>query len=69
MKIGDRVTRTPTTFFEVSSTGKKDKHPVTGTVVYIHPKGRYHTVAFETRGGTILESFKRVCDDGLLGKR
>lgn len=33
---------------------------IPGTVCYVHPKGRYHTVAFETAGGVIRESFLGV---------
>ncbi|MCI5842186.1 MAG: hypothetical protein MR004_00740 [Clostridiales bacterium] len=28
-----------------------------GTVVYVHPAGRYHSVAFERCGSRIIESF------------
>jgi hypothetical protein len=31
--------------------------PMEGTVVYIHPHGFYHTVAFQLRGGVVKESF------------
>lgn len=33
-----------------------------GRVVYIHPKGYYHTVEFELNGGHVRESFKGVSD-------
>ena len=61
LKIGDKVIRTPRTF----SDPERDKHdprymPMTGTVVYIHPKGRYHTVEFVLPLGTVRESFMGV---------
>nr|DAJ09404.1 MAG TPA: hypothetical protein [Caudoviricetes sp.] len=33
-----------------------------GVVVYIHPRGLYHTVEFELRGGKVRESFPGVED-------
>lgn len=59
MKIGDSAQRVLETFgnYEESKDGKKKK-PLTGTVVYIHPAGRYHTVEFEVSGGKIRESFQ-----------
>lgn len=67
MKIGDKVTRTPVTFgnySECEEDGKnvKRKNTAKGVVVYIHPKGRYHTVEFKLWGGTVRESF-----DGVAG--
>lgn len=38
------------------------RRPVAGRVVYIHPKGHYHTVEFELNGGHVRESFKGVSD-------
>lgn len=38
------------------------RRPVVGRVVYIHPKGYYHTVEFELNGGHVRESFKGVSD-------
>lgn len=49
MKIGQKVTRYPVSFSEPD--GKKGQKPVTGTVVYIHPLGRFHIVQFELRVG------------------
>lgn len=48
MKIGQKVTRYPVSFSEPD--GKKGQKPMTGTVVYIHPLGRFHIVEFELRG-------------------
>lgn len=66
MKIGDRVQRVPETFGEAEEIRdrrrrkKARKRAYSGTAVYIHPLGRYHVIAFETRGGTIRESFAGV---------
>lgn len=61
MKVGDTVKRV-SAVLNSNDVGQGHKYniPLTGTVVYIHPKGRFHTVAFQTRGGTILESFFRI---------
>lgn len=64
MKIRDRVQRVPETFGETEEIRdrkrKARRRAYDGTVIYIHPLGRFHVVAFETRGGTIRESFAGV---------
>lgn len=60
MKIGQKVTRYPVSFSEPD--GKKGRKPMTGTVVYIHPLGRFHIVEFELRGGKVQESFQGAED-------
>lgn len=56
MKIGDRVQRVPETFGETEEIRDRNRERKTrrraydGTVIYIHPLGRFHVVAFETRG-------------------
>lgn len=38
--------------------GKRVKQTMMGTVIYVHPEGRFHTVEFEMRSGrTVRESF------------
>lgn len=59
MKIGDRVQRVPETFGETEEIRDR-RRAYDGTVIYIHPLGRFHVVAFGTRGGTIRESFAGV---------
>ena len=46
MKVGDKVIRTPITFTDPFKSGRNEPQhkPMKGTVVYIHPEGRYHTV-------------------------
>lgn len=56
MRIGERVIRHPITFYLVPP--RPDfAEPSEGTIVYIHPKGRYHTVEFENNGRIVRESF------------
>lgn len=58
MKIGDRVVCKPEKIVEYDPTGKRAGSQVqTGTVVYVHPKGRFVTVGFATPGGMLRESF------------
>ena len=62
MKLGDKVMRLPETFTDSGEDKRSFRRPVTGRVVYIHPKGYYHTVEFELNGGHVRESFKGVSD-------
>ena len=58
MKIGDKVERRPVTLYDEDKDGNRKAKFLQGTVVYIHSKGRYHTVEFAVRSGTIRESFQ-----------
>lgn len=60
VKIGDRITIKPVTFSVTGANGKEKAIP--GTVVYVHPAGRYCTVEFAVGniGATVRESFKLV---------
>jgi len=63
MQGGDRVTRSPETFAEGVETRERQKpqpRAMTGRVVYIHPRGRYHVVEFEVAGHRVRESFAGV---------
>ena len=62
MKIGRKVQRYPETIYERDGEKNTPKRPMTGRVVYIHPKGRFHIVEFELRGGKVQESFQGVED-------
>lgn len=42
VRLGDTVRRKPITIY-----GSGDEKLRNGIVVYVHPKGRYHTVEFE----------------------
>lgn len=54
VQLGERVRRIPGT---LSCAVDKSARPMEGKVVYIHPKGRFHTVEFQTMGGPVRESF------------
>lgn len=58
LKVGDKVSRKPITFGGAEETLRPRTR--SGTVVYIHPKGRYHVVAFEVGHGVLRESFSGV---------
>lgn len=59
MNIGERVVRHPITCYAVPP--RPDfARPREGTIVYIHPQGRYHTVEFEDESGRkFRESFSK----------
>lgn len=61
MKLGEKVVRMPETFRDY---GEESRTPraVAGRVTYIHPKGRFHMVEFETSGGALRECFLGVGD-------
>ncbi len=61
VKLGDKVLLRPVTFEESGERGRQPA-PRPGRIVYIHPEGRFCTVAFEVgRDGQIIrESFKLV---------
>lgn len=62
MELGQKVLRTPLTFNDNEDGGKRIARPLVGRVVFIHPKGRYHTVEFDLPGGKLLECFPGVED-------
>ena len=51
MKIGQKVVRRPTTFQDKLGSKANSERAMSGRVVYIHPRGLYHTVEFALRGG------------------
>lgn len=58
MKNGDPVVHIPITFYLGDLKGHKaEVRAIKGTVIYVHPKGRYHVAEFQTRGGPIREAF------------
>ena len=61
MKLGEKVVRMPETFRDY---GEESRTPraVAGRVTYIHPKGRFHMVEFETPGGALRDCFLGVGD-------
>lgn len=60
MELGQRVVCRPVALVEYELNGNKAVQTVrTGEICYIHPEGRFVTVAFEGRRGQVLkESFK-----------
>lgn len=61
MKLGDRIAVKPVTFDIPGNDGKPKAIP--GTVVYIHPAGRYCVLEFEVGGrepATVRESFQLI---------
>lgn len=57
MRVGDKVKRVPVSLKFENKQGKMTSRAIIGTVVYIHPKHRWHTVEFKTAGGPIRESY------------
>lgn len=65
VQIGQKVTRIPKTIGvldeEKNFSYKLNAKPLRGTVVYVHPKNRFHVVEFENaRGDKIRETFEGV---------
>ena len=60
LEIGLEVVRTPQTIFEEGARGKAIRRLMRGRVTYVHPRGRFHVVAFEVCGKTIKETFQGV---------
>lgn len=60
LEVGMEVVRIPQSLYEADGKGKGERRPMRGRVVYIHPRGRFHIVAFEVRGKTIKETFQGV---------
>lgn len=58
MRIGERVIRHPITFYRFPPRYDLAK-PMDGTVIYIHPEERYHTVEFQINGKRVRESFSK----------
>lgn len=68
IKLGDRITVKPATFDVPGKDGKPKGVP--GTVVYIHPAGRYCVLEFDVgrrEPVTIRESFQLI--DGRVAER
>lgn len=55
LKIGDTVWRVPST--NVDELGRNINKPFKSTVVYIHPRGRFHVVRFDFLYGSFCETF------------
>ena len=61
MRVGEKVVRVPLTISDFDpKTMKRIIRPLRGRVTYIHPRGRYHVVEFNTPGGPVRECFLGV---------
>lgn len=61
MRVGDTVRKRiscSTTSGQSSNTSDEESIYRTGKVVYVHPNGRYYTVAFDLPDGTIKECYR-----------
>lgn len=57
VRVGDKVVRHPLTILSKSESTEGSLVAMRGTVIYIHPRGRFHVVRFD-RG--IRESFMGI---------
>ncbi len=61
MRVGDKLTWTPSGFDHEVSGQRADKQrklrSVTGRIVYIHPAGRYYLAEAQVGGAVIRECF------------
>ncbi len=53
LRVGDKVLRKP-----IAPREKTEATTQTGTVVFVHPCGRFHVVEFEGIHGPFRESFR-----------
>lgn len=60
LEVGMDVIRKPRTICDDNEHDNKQSKYMRGYVCYIHPKGRYHTVAFSLHGVIVRESFQGV---------
>lgn len=64
VKVGDIVERVPQTFYAFDEKGRPNYRPLTGTVIFVHPEGRYHVVEWTFKKAwhteRIRESFMGV---------
>ena len=68
MKLGDKIIKA-VRWIEVQEGPRgrittKLRGEAVGTVVYIHPKGRYYTLEFTFPDGTFRESFRCLKSNG-----
>ena len=61
VNVGDVVIRTPRTIGKnVQGELKLKRCPMKGKAIFVHPRGRFHTVAFDGPQGPVRESFLGV---------
>ena len=64
LQVGDIVLRRP---YFTSDGNKRSEKLSRGTVVYVHPKGRFHVVEFGKGKNAVKESFPGVGTHGREG--
>lgn len=57
LKVGDIVRRAPEVLDDEGKQPNTRNKLQNCRVTYVHPAGRFHVVAFQTRGGEVRESF------------
>ena len=57
MKLGDIVMARPKLLTLEFDKGSRRHRPIPGTVVFIHPAGRFYTLEFKFRNNIVRESF------------
>lgn len=60
VQVGDVVTRRPITFTDTAKDSSEGPRLLHGTVVYVHPRGRFHVVEFGEGCKAVRESFAGV---------
>lgn len=60
LKVGDIVRRAPETIDDLDKLPNARNKMQSCRVTYVHPAGRFHVVAFRTRGGEVREAFRGV---------
>lgn len=58
LKVGDIVSRAPETIDDLDKLPNARNKLQRCRVTYVHPAGRFHVVAFRTRGGEVREAFR-----------
>ena len=62
VRVGDKVRRMSEILSQQDAENHSVRRPMVGKVTYVHPKGRFHEVEFELRGGPVRECFQGVED-------
>ena len=62
VRVGDKVRRMSEMLSQQDEEKRSVRRPMVGKVTYVHPKGRFHEVEFELRGGKVRECFQGVED-------
>lgn len=66
MQVGDTMVVVPG--FLSQGDGQDEKRKIRGTVIYIHPKGRFCVLRFDFRTNSVREAFEIITDKTERGK-